>query len=118
MKPLQWISESEFLVDNVRFICSPGDYSLKSDESRFVLLKDKEILDRYFNVFSESQIKTVLEFGIFQGGSSALFTLWMDLEKFVGVDTSGPVRALDSFSESEPPRVLRRLVVVSQAAMA
>lgn len=101
MKPLQWISESEFVVGDLRFTCSPGDYSLKSDESRFVLLKDKEILDRYFEAFSERQIKTVLEFGIFQGGSPALFTLWMELEKFVGVDTSGPVRALDSFSERD-----------------
>lgn len=101
MKPLRWISENEFLVEDVRFICSPGDYSLKSDESRFVLLKDSEILDKYFEVFSKRPIKTVLEFGIFQGGSSALFTLWLELEKFIGVDTSEPVKALDSFSERD-----------------
>lgn len=101
MKPLHWVKENEFLIDGIRFVCMQGDYSRKSGSDHFVLLKDAEILGKYFAEFSGTDINNVLEFGVFQGGSSALFTLWLDLKKFVGIDISPPVPALEDFSRRE-----------------
>ena len=97
MKPLHWTGENDFLLDGVRFLCGQGNYSLKSNKDRLVLLKDREILDKYASEFGVEPIKSIVEFGIFQGGSPALFTLWFELEKFVGIDVSAPIPEFDEF---------------------
>ena len=89
--------ENDFLLDGVRFLCVQGDYSLKTDKDRLVILKDREILEKYVTELGAEPIKNVFEFGIFQGGSPALFTLWFELEKFVGVDVSAPIPDFDEF---------------------
>ena len=97
MKELDWIDSDHFSIDGVRFQCVQRDYSLKSGEDRLVLLKDREMLDNYSRVVGTDRIRNVLEFGIFQGGSPALFTLWLELDKFVGIDVCQPVAVFDAF---------------------
>jgi len=116
MKTLDWTDEKEFVLEGVRFLCVHGDYFVKSDDQRLVLLKDREILDVYARQFGSEPIKNVFEFGVFQGGSPALFTLWLDLEKFVGVDVSQPIPAFDEFvNQHGLERRIRTHYGVSQA---
>ena len=102
MNQLEWHGEKEFTVNGVKFLCALNDESLKTNDERFVLLKDRGSLESYAEVFSNTQPRTVLEFGIFQGGSPTLFSLWWDLEKFVGVDLCPPVVAFDEFCRGHP----------------
>lgn len=96
MRPIQWKNEKEFSLGPVSFLCAVGDYALKTDEERVVLLKDKRGLADYEKVLAGVLPRNVLEFGIFQGGSPALFSLWLELEKFVGIDIAPPVAAFDT----------------------
>jgi SAM-dependent methyltransferase len=102
MKPLEWSSEREFTVDGVRFRCDLDDYSAKTDRERFVLLKARTVLDDYATVLAGTVPQNVLEFGIFQGGSPALFSLWFDAVKVVGIDICQPVEAFDEFCRTHP----------------
>ncbi len=97
MKALTWHGELEFAVDGVEFQCVVGDYSGKTTRDRFMLLKNRAVLEQYAAVLGTEPPKHILEFGIFQGGSPALFTLWFEAEKFVGVDLCQPVAAFDEF---------------------
>ena len=102
MKQLEWDGAHELTVDGVRFRCDPGNLDGKSDRDRLVLLKDRAVLDQYAAVFAAAQPRNVLEFGIFQGGSPALFSLWFELDKFVGIDIGPPVAAFDEFCRTHP----------------
>jgi hypothetical protein len=116
VKSLYWIGENDFLLDGVRFLCGQGNYSLKANKDRLVLLKDREILDKYASEFGVEPIKSIVEFGIFQGGSPALFTLWFELEKFVGIDVSAPIPEFDEFvTKHECGKRIRTYYGVSQA---
>ena len=97
MKELHWRSEREFEIDGVNFYCAVGDYSERTSSERFVLLKDRGSLDQYALVFGGESPKSILEFGIFQGGSPVLFSLWFEMDKFVGIDIGEPVQAFDEF---------------------
>ena len=102
MNKLEWHGEKEFSVSGVKFLCESNDYSAKTTDERFILLKDRGTLQTYADAFSSTQPKNVLEFGIFQGGSPALFSLWWDVDKFVGVDLCPPVQAFDDFCRRHP----------------
>jgi hypothetical protein len=98
VKQLEWKNDREFTLDGVEFMCSPDDFSRRTDGNRLVLLKDRATLDNYAEAFAGAPLpRNVLEFGIFQGGSPALFTLWFDVEKFVGLDISAPIEDFDAF---------------------
>lgn len=102
MKALDWLNDAEFVLEGVRFRCDVGDYTGKTDSHRFVLLKDRAVLEQYARVLGESPPKHILEFGIFQGGSAALYALWFDADRFVGVDISDPVPGLEEFRRRHP----------------
>jgi hypothetical protein len=115
MKQLEWRGEREFSVGGVRFICAFDDYSRKTDRNHFVILKDRAALDGYAAVFSDAQPRNILEFGIFQGGSPVMFSLWFDLHKFVGVDVCAPVAEFDDFcARHEAGKRIRSYYGVSQ----
>src|SRR5262245_36292914 len=73
MNKIEWYGEKEFSVDGVRFLCAVDDHSSKTNDERVIILKDRTVLENYADVFLSTQPKTVLEFGIFQGGSPTLF---------------------------------------------
>lgn len=115
MEQIHWLSDREFQVADVTFYCSLDDYSRQTDANRFIILKDRGSLDNYSTVFGEAPPKTILEFGIFQGGSPALFSLWFNTEKFVGIDLSPPVAGFDEFCRTHPVgRKIRSYYQVSQ----
>jgi cephalosporin hydroxylase len=102
MNPIEWLSDEEFRVGGVKFLSGLRDYSLKTNDERIVILKDLPSLELYKTVFAGVEPRNVLEFGIFQGGSPALFSLWLDVEKFVGIDLCDPVQRFDAFCARHP----------------
>jgi hypothetical protein len=89
--------------------------TIRGASERFVILKGRGMLEEYAAMFAEALPKTILEFGIFQGGSPALYSLWFDLHKFVGIDICAPVVAFDDFCRRhEAGRKIRSYYGVSQ----
>jgi SAM-dependent methyltransferase len=97
MKPIEWKNETEFSCDGVKFLCSLDDYTRKTDNDRIIILKDRGSLESYFQVLGNTRVRNLLEFGILEGGSAVLFTLLMDLEKFVGIDIEDSARGIEPF---------------------
>lgn len=97
MKPLHWQSEREFSIDGVLFECTYDNYSKESDDRRFAILKGRGMLEQYAEMFVADPPKNMLEFGIFQGGSPALYSLWLKPDKLVSVDICQPIAAFDEF---------------------
>lgn len=115
MRELQWLSETEFRLAGVQFKCALGDYALEPTEDQLVILKNRGALDQYAAVVAGEPLKNMLEFGIFQGGSPVLFSLWFDLEKFVGVDICAAVDGFERFCRShEVGKRIRSFYEVSQ----
>jgi hypothetical protein len=102
MKEIEWHNEKEFSVDGVDFRCALDDNTLRTDQQRIIILKDRSVLDNYREVFAGTPVSTMLEFGIFQGGSPTLFSLLFGLDKFVGVDLCSPVESFDAFCARHP----------------
>jgi cephalosporin hydroxylase len=97
MKPIEWKNQTEFSVDGVKFFCSLDDYSRKTDNDRIIILKDRGSLESYRQVLGNMRVRNLLEFGILEGGSAVLFTLLMELEKFVGIDIRDSARGIEPF---------------------
>lgn len=115
MKAIHWTSEREFVVDGVTFECTYHDYSQKTDDQRFAILKGRGMLEQYGAILAESPPENMLEFGIFQGGSIALYALWLDVHKIVGVDIVAAAPAFDRFcSRHAAGRRIRSYYGVSQ----
>lgn len=115
MRELQWLGETEFRIGGVGFKCALGDYALETTQERLIILKNRGALEQYAAVLAAERPRNMLEFGIFQGGSPALFSLWFGLDKFVGVDISAPVEAFDAFCRNhEIGRRIRSFYGVSQ----
>jgi len=115
MKTIDWLNEREFTIDGVKFYCALDDYSQRTNAARVVILKDRGSLEAYASVFADAPPRTMLEFGIFQGGSPTLFSLWFELDKFVGVDLSMPALAFETFCRShEVGRRIRSYYGTSQ----
>jgi SAM-dependent methyltransferase len=97
MKRIEWTSPTEFNVDGIKFFCSLDDYTRKTDNNRIIILKDRGSLESYYEVLGNTRVRNVLEFGIFEGGSAVLFTLLMDLENFVGIDSKDSAKGIEPF---------------------
>jgi cephalosporin hydroxylase len=116
MKPLNWSSETEFSVNGCKFLCSLDDYTRKSDAERLIILKDRRSLGSYFEALKEQDVRTVLEFGILEGGSAILFSELLDLEKFVGIDIRSPAPHLESvLARHDPGKRIKLHFGVSQS---
>jgi len=119
MKPIEWSSDTEFAIGDVRFVCGLYDYELKTDDERIVILKLRENIESYERMLAPLAPRNVLELGIYQGGSPALFTAWFELEKFVGIDICDPVTGFDAFCARHPlGKRIRTHYRVSQADQA
>jgi hypothetical protein len=116
MKPIHWSSDTDFVIDGVRFVCGLYDYNLKTDGERIVILKLRENIESYERMLGPLAPRNVLELGIYQGGSPALFTAWFELDKFVGIDICEPVEGFDEFCARHPlGKRIRTHYRVSQA---
>ena len=72
---MRWLSEEELSCTQATLVCVYDERSqtLESTADRFVLVKSRQMIDWYEERFRESPPPTVLEIGIFKGGSVVLF---------------------------------------------
>lgn len=85
-RPVEWISETKFLVDGLEFGGDLASYSERTTPDRVVILKDSRLLRQYLDFFAPYHTGNIFELGIWQGGSPLFYGLATDVKKMVAVD--------------------------------
>ncbi len=97
---MRWLSDDTFELDGVRYVNM--DFAAKTDDHRLAVLKPRYYFEAYEEALRGERIDRMLEFGVFQGGSTILMASLCRPEKIVAVDICDPVAAFDSFRERNP----------------
>jgi hypothetical protein len=104
MDALNWLNEEEFELGGVFFrtAMTPDQYhSIKSEPNRFLLVKNRQMIDKELALFRRRPVSTMLDIGIWQGGSVALFDLMVKPEKLVALELrTEPIEALTQYAEA------------------
>jgi cephalosporin hydroxylase len=94
-KPVDWISETKFVVDGVEFSGDLASYTEKTTLDRVVILKEARLLRQYVDLLASHSTDNILELGIWQGGSPLFYGLATDARKIVALDIASPLPVLD-----------------------
>jgi predicted O-methyltransferase YrrM len=104
MSSLHWLDERTFELDGIRFHTMIGEGSGWSND-HFVLAKKRHMIERYQALMSGLGPKRIIELGIFQGGSAALFALLARPDRLVALDIEvDPVKGLEDFIDARDLR--------------
>jgi predicted O-methyltransferase YrrM len=85
MSAIHWLDDARFTLDHVAFHITIVE-RFASSSNNFQLVKHRQMVERYEALISSLQPKRIVELGIFQGGSAALFTLLAKPERLAAVD--------------------------------
>jgi predicted O-methyltransferase YrrM len=100
LSEMHWLSDSEFELDGVRYVNM--DWGAKTDDRRLAVLKPRYYFDAYEEALRGQTIERMLEFGVFQGGSTMLMASLCQPRTIVAIDICDPVEAFDRFRERHP----------------
>ena len=89
-KPVDWISETKFVVDGLEFGSDLGSYREVTTPDRVIILKDSRLLRQYLDFFAPHSTHNIFELGIWQGGSPLFYGLATDARKVVALDIANP----------------------------
>jgi len=98
---LQWRSDDEFEIDGVAYACRPIDGVFPSTADRFCLRKPPELVRRIERMLADLQPRTIVEVGVFQGGSTGLLAQAGRPEKLVCIDNEHRKAALEGMLEAQ-----------------
>ena len=102
-------ADGRFQIDGMQFRVdmSAGNQRKPSDETTFTIVKNKPYLDLYAELARAIGPKSILELGIFQGGSFVLLDKMFRPEKIAAVDISAaPIDPLVKYTERFPNRAV------------
>jgi hypothetical protein len=102
VRPVDWISETKFVVGGLSFGSDLGSYKELTTPDKVVILKESRLLKEYLDFFAPHAVRNILEFGIWQGGSPLFYGMATDARKIVALDhlNKGPVPA-DAVNDPE-----------------
>lgn len=86
IKPVDWISETNFVVDGLEFVGDLKSYAERTTRERVVILKYSSLLRQYLDFLGGHQINNLFELGIWQGGSPLFYGIATDAKKVVALD--------------------------------
>jgi hypothetical protein len=91
--------------ENFRIDMSAGNLRKPSDGERFTIVKNKPYLDLYAQIAEKFRPKSILELGIFQGGSFVLLDKLFRPERMAAVELSKTtVQPLLAYTDRTPNR--------------
>lgn len=92
-----------FELDGIRFVedIRPGPQRGHSTQDEFVIVKTDSFI-KYYESLLDRAPKTILEIGMFEGGSLVLLDRMFKPERLVGVDIRPPIPALERYREIRP----------------
>src|SRR4051794_20064857 len=89
-----WSGEHDFTVDGVAY----RSLEDRTNDDQMVLFKSRPLVDTYVRMVAELAPRTILELGIFAGGSTALLSQLARPEKLVAIDHNPvPCEPLERF---------------------
>jgi Methyltransferase domain len=118
---ITWTDPANFELDGQRYRISVDGAEMKtlrSTDDCFVLGKSKRMVDRFWSEYhARTDVRRIVELGIFQGGSSAFYAQVCQPDTLVGVErTDAPAIALERFiARRELARVIRPFYGVDQS---
>ncbi|HXP06295.1 MAG TPA: hypothetical protein VN808_19440, partial [Stellaceae bacterium] len=86
IKPVDWRSETSFVVDGLEFHGDLKSYTERTTADRVVILKDSRLLRQYLDFLAPHRIDNLFELGIWQGGSPLFYGLATDAKRVVALD--------------------------------
>jgi len=95
-KPVEWVSETKFVVDGLEFGGDLVSYTEKTTLDRVVILKESRLLRQYLDFLAPHSTGNILELGIWQGGSPIFYGLATDARKVVALDLAPNLPVLDT----------------------
>jgi SAM-dependent methyltransferase len=87
---------------NMKFVLDWKDYSRRTSVEEIIILKPRSWVESYADLILNQGVKCVLELGVWQGGMAMLLPLLSEEMRYVGVDLSAPIEALDAIRKSNP----------------
>ena len=94
-KPVDWISETRFVVDGLEFVGDLQSYAERTTRDRVVILKYSSLMKQYMDFLAGHRIDNLFELGIWQGGSPLFYAMATDAKKVVALDLAPKNPALD-----------------------
>jgi predicted O-methyltransferase YrrM len=92
-----WRDENVLELDGVQLVAHGATSRFTSTRNRFCLVKRPDLVDAYLRLLDDMRPSTIVEIGVYQGGSCALMTLAADPEVLVAVELDEErVPALDT----------------------
>jgi SAM-dependent methyltransferase len=86
----------------MKFLLDWQDYSRRTSLEEVVILKPRGWVESYADLILNHRVKCVLELGVWQGGMAMLLPLLSEDIRYVGVDLSAPIEALEAIRKSNP----------------
>jgi predicted O-methyltransferase YrrM len=110
---LVWTDDENFTLDGVRY----ASMARNASPDRLSVFKGRPAIEQYENLIRTTEPKTILEIGIFGGGSTALLAQLASPTKLVAVEIHvHRIKALDAFVEGhELDKVVSAIYGVDQA---
>lgn len=90
---MEWTSERDFAVEGVSFRSMAG----AGESDKLVILKPREAIEAYEAMISALRPRTIVELGIYGGGSAALFAQLAKPDKLVALDVIDDCPPLERF---------------------
>lgn len=94
-KPIEWISETNFVVDGLEFVGDLDSYAARTTPDRVAILKYSRLMQQYMDFFAAHSIDNMLELGIWEGGSPLFYSMATDVKKVVALDLKPRHAVLD-----------------------
>lgn len=88
---------TEVQVGDVTYLCHSLPRKIVSDSHRFQLLKARAQFERYVEFLTTRRPRRMIEVGVFHGGSAALATQLVDLERLVTIELHRGSPSLNAF---------------------
>lgn len=94
---------SKFTIDNTEFVIdtTPGYDRRPSEVGSFTLVKSPPVLNYYFNLAQRKSFDSILEVGVFQGGSFVLMDKLFKPSTLIGVEIAKSFHALENYCSNE-----------------
>jgi predicted O-methyltransferase YrrM len=114
---LEWLSKNSFRLGDYDFYVphSINDFlanNAKIEQDKFYVAKSQEIIQRYLMMIKERKPQTIVELGVFRGGSVAFLQLAAKPKRFLALEISPErVDLLDKFIQGEGVEVNNSLRV-------
>ncbi len=86
LSALTWSDDRTFRLDDAEYVCRPFGNRVPSTSDRFCILKPRWSVLLYEQMLTELAPRNVVEVGIYDGGSTALFARLAQPQKLVAID--------------------------------